>query len=114
MKSVDISGKVGGVVSVGAKRNGGQETCNIFTMYDLLRMRCAVVGNGPKTSQYGGTVWAGDKGTIREDNYGIESCIATGMNVSRTAELVNPGGEVSGSLNISFIAPRMNVQSANT
>ncbi len=73
--------KVVGLLSVGAKRNGGQETTNIFTLTEALSQGAIVVGNGPPTSQYGGTGWAGDVGAILDDNYGLDSSLGTGKRV---------------------------------
>ena len=36
-RQVSLEGKVCGMISVGAKRNGGQETTNIFTLFDNTR-----------------------------------------------------------------------------
>lgn len=86
----ELEGKVCGVVSVGAKRNGGQETTDLFTLTDCMLAGGIVVGNGPTTSQYGGTAWAGDKGTVWKDEHGVETAIGTGMSVARTAWLLLP------------------------
>lgn len=83
-----LKNKLFSVCSVGAKRNGGQETCNIFSLFNALSMKGIIIGNGPKTSQYGGTGWAGDIGAIREDNFGIETSMATGENIARSARLL--------------------------
>ena len=85
LDAVSLSGKVVGVVSVGAKRNGGQETNNIFTLMTALSRGGVVVGNGPPTSQYGGTGWAGDVGAILDDNFGLATSLGTGKRVAEVA-----------------------------
>jgi len=82
-----LNSKVFSVLSVGAKRNGGQETSNIFSLYEALSQGCRLVGNGFAISQYGGTAWAGDLGSVREDTYGIETSLSTGMNNARVSNL---------------------------
>ncbi len=85
LDAVSLSGKVVGTVSVGAKRNGGQETNNIFTLMTALSRGGVVVGNGPPTSQYGGTGWAGDVGAILDDNFGLATSLGTGKRVFEVA-----------------------------
>ena len=80
-----FDGKVTGVVSAGAKRNGGQETTNIFVLMDVLNSGGLAVGNGPPTAQFGGTAWAGDLGTIIDDNFGISTSYGTGSRVAQIA-----------------------------
>ncbi len=84
-----FSGKVAGFVSVGAKRNGGQETTNVYGLYDSMQLGASVVGNGPPTSQYGGTAWAGDIGGIIDDNFGLQTSMGTGKRVVQAARIVN-------------------------
>lgn len=79
--------KVVGAVSVGSKRNGGQETTNVYALFESLNYGAIVVGNGPKTCQYGGTGWAGDIGVVTSDEFGLETSLGTGLRVSRVAEL---------------------------
>ncbi len=86
-----LKNKSFGVVSVGAKRNGGQETTSIFSLYEAIAQGAFAVGNGPKTSQYGGTVVAGDAGKVVEDEWGLETCYATGKRVAHTAQIYKTG-----------------------
>ncbi len=83
-----IRNKVYGGVTVGAKRNGGQETTLIYQLVDMTNLGMLAVGNGSETtSQYGGTAVAGDVGTIHLDDYGIETSISTGARVARVTKL---------------------------
>ena len=84
-----LTGKAVGSVSVGAKRNGGQETTNIYTLADCLDMGAVIVGNGPPTSQFGGTGWAGPIGGIIDDNFGFTTSKGTGNNVAMLSNVLN-------------------------
>ncbi len=82
-----LKDKIFGVVSVGAKRNGGQETCNIYSMIESLNQGALVVGNGPPNSQYGGTAVGEDQGNVLEDEPGIETAAGVGMKVAHVSEI---------------------------
>ena len=83
-----LQGKVYAGISVGAKRNGGQETSLIYQMLDMVNMGMLSVGNDSKTtSQYGGTVVAGDIGKLIDDDYGIRTCISTGSRIAHVSQL---------------------------
>ena len=84
--------KAVGVVSVGAKRNGGQETTNVYTLWEALKEGAFVCSNGPSISQYGGTAWAGDIGSIREDLSGIDTSVGVGHRVTQVAEIIKKSG----------------------
>ncbi len=87
-----IRGKVFAGVTVGAKRNGGQETTLIYQIVDAGNLGMLPVGNDSSTtSQYGGTAVAGDVGTFPKDAYGIDTCIGTGMRVAKVAKLLKSG-----------------------
>lgn len=86
-----VKDKVYGVVSVGAKRNGGQETCNIFSLYEMLHQGTFGVGNGVPTSQYGGTAVGGDLGRVNDDNWGLATAFGTGLKVGQVSRLVSRG-----------------------
>ena len=86
----NLKNKIYGGLSVGAKRNGGQETTLVYQMLDMANLNMLVVGNDSETSsQYGGTVVAGDIGTFIEDDYGFDTCLGTGKRVARTIKLIN-------------------------
>ena len=71
--------------SSGAKRNGGQETTLVYLGQDFLKLGFKLVGNDSQTtSQYGGTVYAGDLGTAADDEYGINTCLGTARRIART------------------------------
>lgn len=100
-----LKDKAFGVVSVGAKRNGGQETTNIYTLQEAMAQGAVVVGNGPKTAQYGGTVWAGDVGKAIIDDFGLETCYGVGRQVAQLSEIISKGrsGNLEQKLKITFL-----------
>lgn len=83
--------KAFGIVSVGAKRNGGQETTNIYGLYEALMNNAVVVGNGPPTAQYGGTVVGGDRMHALKDTTGLETAIGVGEQVARMGMALHQG-----------------------
>jgi len=83
-----LKNKLVGAVSVGAKRNGGQETTNVFLLHEAILMGAYVVGNGPPTSQYGGTAQGGDLGTVLKDRWGLETAWATGKRIAQAARVM--------------------------
>lgn len=88
-----LKDKVFGVTSVGAKRNGGQETCNIYSITEALNQGSLAVGNGPPTSQYGGTAVAGDKNRVLDDPWGLMSTFGVGTKVAHVASMFHAGNE---------------------
>ena len=87
-----IKGRVYGGLSVGAKRNGGQETTLIYQLVDMTNMSMLAVGNDSETtSQYGGTSVAGDVGTLADDIYGIRTSLGTGRRVANMAIMLEAG-----------------------
>ena len=86
-----LHNKVFGMIASGAKRNGGQETTCIYGLYDALTQDSLVVGNGPKTSQYGGTVFAGDLHTAFNDEFGVQTSWALGHRMAYVSEIINEG-----------------------
>lgn len=89
-----LAGKIYAGVTVGAKRNGGQETALIYQMIDMINLGFLAVGNdSDTTSQYGGTAHAGDIGTIPKDSYGIDTCVGTGRRIAHVAAIMRAGDE---------------------
>ncbi|MFO1389033.1 flavodoxin family protein [Cellvibrio sp.] len=85
-----VRNKIFGGISVGAKRNGGQETSLIYQLIDLINLNMVGVGNDyGSTSQYGGTVVAGDIGTAAKDSYGLATAIDTGKRVARMTKMLS-------------------------
>lgn len=83
-----LKGKVYAGISVGAKRNGGQETTLIYQMLDMANMGMLSVGNDSRTtSQYGGTAVAGDIGKLTQDTYGVDTCLSTGYRIASVTKI---------------------------
>lgn len=79
-----MRGRLYGGLSVGSKRNGGQETTLIYQMFDMVNLGLLAVGNdSDSTAQYGGTGQAGDVGTVHKDSYGIDTSMGTGRRMAR-------------------------------
>ncbi|HHN77195.1 MAG TPA: flavodoxin family protein [Phycisphaerales bacterium] len=91
-----VRGKVYTGVAVGAKRNGGQETALIYQIVDMLNAGMLAVGNDSETtSQYGGTVHAGDVGSAWKDDYGLNTSMGTGRRIARVAHQLRKARDAS-------------------
>jgi len=90
-KKLDLSGRIFGFLSVGAKRNGGQETTNIFGIQNVTELGGMAVGNGPPTSQFGGTAVGGNMGTMENDYFGIMTSRGTGKKVAQVSKILETG-----------------------
>jgi multimeric flavodoxin WrbA len=78
-----LTNKIYAGISVGAKRNGGQETTLIYQMFDFINLGYWAVGNdSDTTAQYGGTCLAGDIGTMHKDAYGLKTSMGTGRRIA--------------------------------
>lgn len=88
IRECDLTDKAVGCLSVGAKRNGGQETAILHALWLALQKGAVVTGNGPPTSQYGGTAWGGNMGAVVSDNFGIETSIGTARQVVELARIL--------------------------
>ena len=81
-----VTGKPVAGVAVGAKRNGGQETTLIYQLAECASLGMLAVGNDSETtSQYGGTIVAGDIGEGAKDRYGLKTAMGVGRHVARIA-----------------------------
>jgi multimeric flavodoxin WrbA len=99
-----LQGKIYAGISVGAKRNGGQETTLIYQMLDFLRLNMLAVGNdSDTTAQYGGTCHAGDVGSMHKDIYGLETSMGTGRRISSVLKQLSSNRELQGTLKVLFL-----------
>ena len=99
-----MRGKVYGGLSVGSKRNGGQETTVIYQMFDMVNLGLLAVGNdSDSTAQYGGTGQAGDVGTVHKDAYGIDTSIGTGRRIARVLKQIRSGYRLHDKLKTLFL-----------
>jgi multimeric flavodoxin WrbA len=80
---------VGGAISVGGSRNGGQET-TIFAIHQFLFIHdFIVVGDGAPLAHYGGTGVGGAKKDTKTDNIGLETSKNLGRRVTELAKLLS-------------------------
>jgi multimeric flavodoxin WrbA len=90
-RKVSLFPKVVAFISVGAKRNGGQETTILFAGWDLMNLGACLVNDGYPISQFGGTCMAGAVGTMRHDEYGKNMCRGVGKRIAETALILKAG-----------------------
>ncbi|EJW11318.1 Iron-sulfur flavoprotein [Rhodovulum sp. PH10] len=108
-----LAGRPYGGISVGAKRNGGQETTLIYQMLDMLGLGLIAVGNDSETTaQYGGTGHAGDVGTMHRDRYGIDTAMGVGRRMARVLETLASGGRLAGPPRVLFLVLQDTVDGA--
>jgi len=80
---------VGGAITVGGSRNGGQET-TISAIHEFLLIHDAiVVGDGSPLAHYGGTGFAGAAGDIEDDNFGIETSKNLGKRITELSKKIH-------------------------
>lgn len=84
-----LKNKLVACLSVGAKRNGGQESTNLFQLNEALLAGAHILGNGPKTSQYGGTAVGGDLARVIDDHWGLETAYCTGVRMSQVSTIAS-------------------------
>jgi multimeric flavodoxin WrbA len=94
----DLTTKSAGSIAVGTQRNGGQETAieDLWRWY--LDRNISFVGNGPVTSQYGGTAWGGARMSARRDVYGISTTEGAGKTLVQDALLRSTGKTLTNAL----------------
>lgn len=83
-----LRGKAFAAATAAAKRNGGQETAAIYALFDAMAMGAVIHGNGPKTCQYGGTAWGGDRRAVLDDEIGVETTFHTGRRAAQIGEIL--------------------------
>lgn len=99
-----MSGRIYGGITVGAKRNGGQETTLIYQLLDIVSLGLLAVGNDSETTaQYGGTCHAGDVGTVYKDSYGLNTSMGVGRRVAGLIKLLSHGRELEGPVRVLFL-----------
>lgn len=91
-----LANKSLGVMATAGRRSGGAETCIISTWLPFIRNGCLLVGNGDGTSQFGAYGWAGARGHILSDEWGLEQGFQTAERVFTVAKVIKAGVEASG------------------
>ena len=85
-----LKDKVAGAISVGASRNGGQETTITAIHQFLLIQDTIIVGDGAPMAHYGGAGVSGVTGEAKEDDTGLETSANLGKRVAELALRLNP------------------------
>ena len=81
-----LKDKVAGAISVGASRNGGQET-TISAIHEFLLIQDAIiVGDGAPKAHYGGAGVSGTVGEATDDQIGLELSANLGRRVAELAQ----------------------------
>jgi multimeric flavodoxin WrbA len=94
-----LANKPVGVMAVAGRRSGGAETAILATWLPFVRNGCLVVGNGDGTCQFGAYGWAGPRGHVLSDEWGLEQACQTTDRVFTLARLLKAGVEASGFVN---------------
>lgn len=85
-----LKDKVAGAISVGASRNGGQETTLSAIHQFLLIQDTIIVGDGAPLGHYGGAGVSGAAGDASDDEVGLETSANLGKRVAELAMRLNP------------------------
>ncbi|HPC96393.1 MAG TPA: flavodoxin family protein [Sedimentisphaerales bacterium] len=88
-QSFALSGKVGGIVAVGAARNGGQELAIQSVHAALLCQEMIVVGDARPTGHLGATL-VNSNDDINQDEFGIGTARNLGRRVAEVARKLTP------------------------
>jgi multimeric flavodoxin WrbA len=88
-----------GVMATAGRRSGGAETTIIATWLPFVRNGCLVVGNGDATCQFGAYGWAGGRGHILSDEWGLEQGFQTAERVFTLAKVLKAGAQATGFTN---------------
>ncbi|MGI6465107.1 MAG: flavodoxin family protein [Methanobacterium sp.] len=85
-----LKDKVAGAISVGASRNGGQET-TLNTIHNFMFIQdMIIVGDGAPLGHYGGAGVSGAAGDAAQDEVGLETSANLGKRVAELAIKLNP------------------------
>jgi len=77
--------RVGGVLAVGAFRNGGQELTIQSVHAAMLCQDMVIVSDGKPNAHLGGTLVSDSEGKIDDDKYGLESARNVGTRLAEVA-----------------------------
>jgi multimeric flavodoxin WrbA len=91
-----LANRAVGVMATAARRSGGNETAILAAWLPFVRNGCLVVGNGDGTCQFGAYGWAGARGDILGDEWGLEQARQTAERVYSIARLIKAGAEATG------------------
>ncbi|MFA4965821.1 MAG: flavodoxin family protein [Thermoleophilia bacterium] len=88
-----------GVLATAGRRSGGAETAILATWLPFVRNGCLVVGNGDASCQFGAYGWAGPRGHILSDAWGLEQAAQTAERVFTLARVFQAGVAATGFVN---------------
>jgi len=80
-----LSGKVAGIVAVGAARNGGQELAIQSVHAALLCQEMIIIGDGRPTARFGATLVNDGNDSIASDEFGISTAKNLGHRIAEVA-----------------------------
>ncbi len=84
-----LKNKIGGAISVGGSRNGGQET-TISAIHEFMLIHdMVIVGDGAPLAHYGGTGVGGAKDETENDEIGLKTSQNLGRRVAELAMKIN-------------------------
>ncbi len=86
---VMLRNKVGGVLTVGRFRNGGQEIAIQSIHAALLIQDMVLVGDGNTTLHFGGTGWSGHPEGYEKDEFGLATARNLGQRVAEIAAKIH-------------------------
>ena len=86
-----LANRPAGVMAIAGRRSGGAETTILSTWLPLIRNGCLIVGNGDRTCQFGAMGWAGKRGDILSDEWGMEQGFQVAERVFTVAKLIQAG-----------------------
>ena len=81
--------KVGGVLTVGGFRSGGQEITIQSVQAAMLVQDMIIVGDGKPFAHFGGTLWSGHPEGIAQDAFGLETARNLGKRVAEVAKRIH-------------------------
>lgn len=77
--------RIGGVLTVGGARNGGQELAQQAVHAAMMCQDMIVVGDGRPTGHFGAALQSGGKATIEHDSQGLKTARSLGRRVGEVA-----------------------------
>jgi len=95
-----LANRPAGVMAIAGRRSGGAETTIMAVWLPLIRNGCLIVGNGDATCQYGAMGWAGKRGDILTDEWGMEQGFQVAERVFTVARLIKTGSDALGYVNL--------------
>lgn len=90
-----LANKPVGIMAIAGRRSGGGEITIMASWNPFIRNGCLVVGNGDATCQYGAIAWAGSKGSVLKDEWGMAQGKQVVERVYSIARIIKDGLQVN-------------------